>query len=156
MFEQIKGLYDAGHTVTEIARKLGLGPRRVYCWVRCIDVPKRNAMAPKTCTPANFEAFLACSWADGTSKVRHLFSDIRHRGYTGSYSQLAGFLAKWRGNSPAGNTDKSSSQNQEDYAPPLMRALDPMTGRRISPLTVAALCVKARDPMTARQIANVD
>ena len=31
-----------------------------------------------------------------------------------------------------------------------------MTGRRISPLTAAALCVKPRRLMTARQIVNVD
>jgi hypothetical protein len=31
-----------------------------------------------------FAAFLARSWAEGTTKVRHLFSAIRHRGYTGS------------------------------------------------------------------------
>jgi hypothetical protein len=156
MFEEIRALYDAGHTVVEISRKLGLGPRRVYRWVRCIDVPERNAMAPKTCTPAYFEAFLARSWAEGTTKVRHLFSDIRHRGYTGSYSQLAGFVAAWRGNSPSGNSGEPSSLDQEAHAPPVMRTLDPMTGRRISPLTAAALCVKPRGAMTARQIANVD
>jgi hypothetical protein len=157
MFEQIRALYDAGHTVTEIARKLGLGPRRVYRWVRCIDVPERNAMAPKTCSPTYFEAFLARSWAEGTTKVRHLFSDIRHRGYTGSYSHLAGFLAAWRGNnSPSGNASEPSSLDQEAHAPPVMRTLDPMTGRQISPLTAAALCVKPRGQMTARQIINVD
>jgi Helix-turn-helix domain len=100
MFDQIRGLYDAGHTVTEIARKLGLGPRRVYRWVRRIDLP--SAMAPKPCTPAYLEAFLARSWAEGTTKVGHLFSDIRNRGYTGSYSHLVRFLAKWRGSSPSG------------------------------------------------------
>ena len=31
-----------------------------------------------------------------------------------------------------------------------------MTGRQISPLTAAALCVKPRGQMTTRQIANVD
>ena len=31
-----------------------------------------------------------------------------------------------------------------------------MTGRQISPLTAAALCVKPRGQMTARQVANVD
>ena len=60
-------------------------------------------MAPKPCTPAYFEAFLARSWADGTTKVRHLFSDIRHLGYTGSYSHLARFLAPWRITSPDGS-----------------------------------------------------
>ena len=31
-----------------------------------------------------------------------------------------------------------------------------MTGRAISPLTAAALCIKPRGQMTARQVANVD
>jgi transposase len=37
-----------------------------------------------------------------------------------------------------------------------MAALDPMTGRKISSLTAAALCVKPRGEMTPRQIVNVD
>ena len=85
MFDEIRALYGAGSPVTEIARKLGLGPRRVHRWVRRPDLPEPSAMAPKACTPAYFGAFLARSWAEGTAKVRHLFSDIRHRGYTGSY-----------------------------------------------------------------------
>lgn len=93
MFGKIRDLYDAGSTVGEIAQKLGLGPRRVYRWVRCIDMPERSAMEPRPSTPAYFGAFLARSWAEGTKKVRHLFSDIRHRRYTGSYSHLACFVA---------------------------------------------------------------
>ncbi|MGC1412477.1 MAG: transposase [Acetobacteraceae bacterium] len=34
--------------------------------------------------------------------------------------------------------------------------MDPINGRRISPLVAAALCVKPRRQMTARQIVNVD
>ena len=68
MFDQIRALYEAGRTVPEIARKLGLGPRRVYRWVRRIDMPETSVMAPKPCTPAYFGAFLARSWADGTTK----------------------------------------------------------------------------------------
>jgi hypothetical protein len=44
----------------------------------------------------------------------------------------------------------------EAHAPPQVRTLDPMTGRQISPLTAAALCVKPRGQMTARQIINGD
>ena len=76
MFGKISALYDAGGTVREIAQKLGLGPRRVYRWVWRIAMPERSAMALKPCTPAYFGAFLARSWAEGTTKVRHLFSDI--------------------------------------------------------------------------------
>jgi hypothetical protein len=156
MFDQIRSLYEAGSPVTEIARKLGLGPRRVYRWVRRIDLPEPSVMAPKVCTPAYFGAFLARSWAEGTTKVRHLFSDIRHRGYTGSYSHLACFLAPWRGGPLSGASGEPASSDQEAPAAPRVRTLDPMTGRQISPLTAAALCVKPRGQMTARQIVNVD
>jgi transposase len=156
MFGKIRVLYDAGSTVREIAQKLGLGPRRVYRWVRRIDMPERSVMAPKPSTPAYFGAFLARSWAEGTTKVRHLFSDIRHRGYTGSYSHLTRFLAPWRNNGPSQDGDDGSSDDQEAPAPLPVHVLDPTTGRRISPLVAAALCIKPRRQMTARQIVNVD
>src|SRR5208337_482975 len=82
-------LFEGGSSVREIARKLGLGRRRVERWVRRIDLPDLNTMASKPCTPAYFGALLARRWAEGTTKVRHLFAEIRHRGYTGSYSHLA-------------------------------------------------------------------
>jgi Transposase/Homeodomain-like domain len=156
MFDEIRALYEAGSTVKDIARKLGLGRRRVERWVRRIDLPERNVMAPKPCTPAYFGAFLARSWAEGTTKVRHLFSDIRHRGYTGSYSHLTRFLAPWRGGASPGVKRDQSTSDKEAFTAPRVRTLDPMTGRQISPLTAAALCVKPRGLMTARQIANVD
>jgi len=114
-------------------------------------------MEPKVCTPAYFGAFLARRWAEGSTKVRHLFSDIRHRGYTGSFSHLARFLAPWRGSSsPSGKAGERPSADEEAPAPAHVRTLDPMTGRQISPLTAAALCVKPRGQMTDRQIVNVD
>jgi hypothetical protein len=59
-----------------------------------------------------------------------------------------------RGASLGGNGDQSAS-DEEGFTAPRLRTLDPMTGRPISPLTAAALCVKPRGLMTARQIANV-
>ncbi len=156
MFDEIRALYDAGNTVTEIARQLGIGPRRVYRWVRRIDVPEHSLMAPKLSTPAYFGAFLARSWADGTTKIRHLFSDIRHRGYTGSFSHLARFLSPWRSRSASGEPVEPAALDEEAVAAPHVRTLDPMTGRQISAPTAAALCVQPRGQMSARQIANVD
>jgi Transposase len=124
--------------------------------VRHIVLPERNAMAPKPCTPAYFGTFLARSWAEGTTKVRQLFADIRYRGYTGSYSHLTRFLAPWRNNGPSKDGDDKLSADQEAPAPLPVHVIDPMTGRRISPLVAAALCVKPRRQMTARQIVNVD
>jgi hypothetical protein len=130
MFDEIRALYDAGGTVREIAQKLGLGRRRVYRWVRRIDLPERDAMAPKPCTPAYFGTFLARSWAEGTTKVRQLFADMRHRGYTGSYSHLARFLAPWRNNGPSNDADAELLADQEAPAPLSVHVIDPMTVNR--------------------------
>ena len=108
-------------------------------------------MASTPSTPAYFGVLLERRWAEGITKVRHLFAEIRHRGYTGSFSRLACFLAPWRSGEPSHEGDE-----QEEPAPVRVRTLDPMTGRVISPLTAAALCVKLRGQMTARQVANVD
>ena len=151
LFDEIRALFEGGSSIGEIANKLGLGRRRVERWVRRIDLPGRNTMASTPSTPAYFGVLLGRRWAEGITKIRHLFAEIRHRGYTGSFSHLARFLAPWRSGEPS-----LEGAEQEEPAPVPVRTLDPMTGRVISPLTAAALCVKPRGQMTARQVATVD
>ena len=151
LLDEIRALFEGGSSVGEIARKLGLGRRRVERWVCCIDLPDRSTIASTPSSPAYFGVLLERRWAEGITKVRHLFAEIRHRGYTGSFSHLARFLAPWRSGEPSRDDDE-----QEAPAPVRTRTLDLMTGRVISPLTAAALCVKPRGQMTARQAANVD
>ncbi len=67
VFDQIRALYDAGHTTTEIALKLGLGRRRTQRWVRLIVLPERAVMSPKACTSERYGAFLAKRWAEGVT-----------------------------------------------------------------------------------------
>src|ERR1700677_1053443 len=151
LFGEIRALFEGGSSIGEIAHKLGLGRRRVERWVRRIDLPERNTMASIPSTPAYFGVLLERRWAEGITKVRHLFAEIRHRGYTGSFSHLARLLAPWRSGEPSLEGDE-----QEEPAPVRVRTLDPMTGRVISPLTAAALCVKPRGQMTVRQVSNID
>ena len=151
IFNEIRALFEGGNSIGEIARKLGLGRRRVERWVRRIDVPDHNTMASTPSSPAYFGVLLERRWAEGITKVRHLFEEIRRRGYTGSFSHLARFLAPWRSGAPSLDDDE-----QEALAPVRVRTLDAMTGRAISPLTAAALCIKPRGQMTARQAASVD
>ena len=101
LFDEIRALFEGGSSIREIARKLGLGRRRVERWIRRIDLPDLNTMASKPCTPTYFGVLLERRWAEGITKVRHLFAEIRHRGYTGSFSHLARFLAPWRSGEPS-------------------------------------------------------
>jgi hypothetical protein len=159
LFDRIRALYDADVTIRDIAQELDLGLRRVQRWVRLIELPARNVMAPKPCTPAYHGAYLARRWAEGVTGVKVLLAEIHKRGYTGSHSHLARFLAPWRMDlhtiamMPA---NRSSPPKAEAATLPPMAPLDPMTGRRISSLTAAALCVKPRGEMTPRQIVNVE
>jgi hypothetical protein len=101
-------------------------------------------------TPAFFHEHLSRRWASGCTDGRKLFGEIKELGYKGCYSYLARHLSKWRhGGAPA------------PQARPLSRELsnmpiDPVTGRCISPLTAAALCIKPRPLLTAAQTRKVD
>src|SRR5580704_13567351 len=133
LFDEIRALFEGGSSVREIARKLGLGRRRVERWVRRIDLPDLNTMASNPCTPAYFGTLLARRWAEGITKVRHLFTEIRHRGYTGSYSHLARFLAPWRSCEPSFDGDEQVRADQEEPAPVRVRTLDPMWSCDLAP-----------------------
>jgi len=70
MFDRIRALYNADRTIREIAEELGPGLRRVRRWVRLIELPERDLMAPKPSTTAYHGAYLTRRWAEGTTKVK--------------------------------------------------------------------------------------
>ena len=92
-------------------------------------------------------------FVDDRADTKGDINAVLDRGYTASYSHLARFLAPWRS---GGRSEDGLSADHEAPAPLPLRVMDPMTGRRISPLVAAALCVKPRCQMTTRQIGNVD
>jgi hypothetical protein len=149
-FQEIRALYESGSTVSEISRKLSLGLRQVQRWVCRIDFPERKVMSPKPSAPSYFGTFLAASWAKGTTNARHLSTDIRCRGYTGSFSHPARFAAPWREPSVTIGGNHQHPPDAEASAPPILRAIDQITGRQLSSITAAALCMKPRSQMTER------
>ena len=54
-------------------------------WVRADMLPQRNATAPKTTSPRYFEEYLSGGWSERCARGRHLFQEIKARGYTGSF-----------------------------------------------------------------------
>jgi transposase len=110
-------------------------------------------------SPLYFEAFLAECWKDGNRRGRHLFHDIKQRGYTGSFSNLERLLATWRrAEKPGKNKDEQMpaprvvADETYDNAP----VRDPQTGHLISPVIAAALCIKPRGALTISQARRVD
>jgi len=79
---------------------------------------------------------------------RRLFQEIKARGYKGSFSNLERLLAKWRNRKRKTVKTASTVPNP----PPV----DPATGRSISRIVAAALCLKPRGLLTANQAAKID
>ena len=151
IFNEIRALFEGGNSIGEIARKLGLGRRRVERWVRRIDVPDHNTMASTPSSPAYFGVLLSGGGPRASPKSATCSRRYAVVAILGPSVNPARFLAPWRSGAPSLDDDE-----QEALAPVRVRTLDAMTGRAISPLTAAALCVKPRGQMTARQAASVD
>nr|ABA56048.1 hypothetical transposase [Sinorhizobium meliloti] len=111
----------------------------------------------KPTSPLYFEAFLAACWKDGNRCGRHLFHDIKQRGYTGSFSNLERLLASWRRSERSVEGSASSApiiSHQRGRGVVPIR--DPETGHVISPVVAAALCMKPRSMLTITQARKVD
>ena len=147
-FDRVRALRREGRSVSDIVRQTGFDRRTIAKWIRADALPQRNAAAPKTTSPRCFEEYLLRRWSEGCVRGRRLFKEIKARGYTGSFSNLERLLAKWR-------NPKHKVARPE---PPAPRApsVDPATGRSISPIVAAALCIKPRGTLTSAQAANVD
>jgi hypothetical protein len=109
---------------------------------------QRSVSTPKTSAPRSFEDYLSRRWTEGCVRGRRLFQEITARSYTGSLSHLQRLLALWR-------NPKRAAERPALPAPGAQPA-DPATGRTISPIVAAALCVKPRGLLTSTQAAKVD
>ncbi|MDX1115634.1 ISL3 family transposase, partial [Sinorhizobium medicae] len=118
----------------------------------------RQKAALKPTSPLYFEAFLAACWKDGNRCGRHLFHDIRQRGYTGSFSNLERLLASWRRTERSVKDSASPAPIIPDQPPrdAVTPIRDPETGYVISPVVAAALCMKPRSTLTITQARRVD
>ena len=113
VFETVHALSKEGLTCSEIARRTGYGRRSIAKWLTFETPPDRRRGALQPTSPLYFEAFLTQCWKDGNRRGRHLFHDIKHRGYTGSFSNLERLLATWR-RAERPESDKDKDKDKDD------------------------------------------
>lgn len=137
LFDQAKLLHASGKTFVDIAAQIGVDHRTVAKWIKTGFPLHRRRLALKPSSPLYFKEFLDRRWAEGDRIGRRLFHDLRHRGYTGSFSNLERLLSTWR----AGSREKK--QPEQQYRKPIESpAVDPATGWHVSPVVAASLCMK--------------
>ena len=138
----LHALREEGLSYSEIARRTGYERRSVAKWLKFKAPPDRRRASLNPTSPWYFEAFLAECWKDGNRCGRHLFHDVKQRGYTGSFANLERLLGAWR----------RAEREQADDVPPAdvegEPVRDPDTGHAISPVVAAALCIKPRGRLT--------
>lgn len=145
----IHALRQEGLSYSEIARRTGYERRSVTKWLKFEAPPDRRRAALNPTSPWYFEAFLAQCWKQGNQRGRHLFHDVKQRGYTGSFANLERLLGAWR----------LAEREQADDTPSVLNpepVRDPETGHAISPVVAAALCIKPRGQLTDRQARKVN
>lgn len=150
IFETLHALRQEGLTYSEIARRTGYERRSVANWLKFKVPPDRQRAALRPTSPWYFEAFLAQCWKDGNRCGRHLFHDVKQRGYTGSFANLERLLGAWR---------RAEREQADDVPPTTLKpepVRDPETGHAISPVIAAALCIKPRGLLTDQQARKVD
>lgn len=96
IFDTFQALRQQGLTYSEIARRTGYERRSIANWLTS-DAPRdRNRATLNPTSPLYFETFLAECWRNRNRIGRHLFYDIKNRGYIGSRSNLERLLKVWR------------------------------------------------------------
>jgi hypothetical protein len=150
IFDRLQALRQQGLTYSEIARRTGYERRSIANWLTSNAPRDRNRASLNPTLPLYFEAFLAEYWKNGNRVGRHLFYDIKNRGYTGSRSNLERLLKVWR---EAENIQLDEPPPDMDVSEPVR---DPETGHMISSVVAAALCIKPRGLLTDRQAGKVD
>ncbi|PBB51929.1 ISL3 family transposase [Mesorhizobium loti] len=151
IFDMLHALRQEGLSYSEIARRTGYERRSVTKWLKLEAPPDRRRAALNSTSPWYFEAFLTQCWKDGNRCGRHLFHDVKQRGYTGSFTNLERLLGAWR--------RAEREQAVVDVPPATLKSepvRDPDTGNAISPVVAAALCIKPRGLLTDQQARKVD
>lgn len=150
LFDTFHALRQRGLSYSEIGRRTGYDRRSVANWLASSAPLDRKKADLKTTSPLYFEEFLADCWKNGNRNGRHLFSDVRNRGYTGSRRNLERLLKTWR-NSEVSKV--STAAIEISMSEPVR---DPDTGHKISADIAAALCMKPRGKLSERQARKVD
>lgn len=145
MFDTFHALRQRGLSYSEIGRRTGYDRRSVARWLASRAPRQRKRADLKTSSPLYFEEFLAACWKRGNRNGRHLFNDVRNRGYTGSRSNMERLLKEWR----RSETGEDSNVKVDIPVPKPVR--DPDTGHKISADIAAALCMKPRGQLSERQ-----
>jgi len=90
----LQSLYQAGVSVSEMARQTGLDRKTVRRHL--LEAPQSYQRAPRPQKIDPYRAYLRERWEQGVHNACKLFREIQRRGYPGGRSQVGCLLQDWR------------------------------------------------------------
>ena len=118
-WEEVTKSRQAGASISQIAREVGITRRTVRSLLSSPEPPRNRVLHPRpgglsSPTLAPFVSYLQDRWQQGCWNVSKLFREIQARGYAGSRSLLAQAVQPWRG--PKARLSKKERQRARKLA----------------------------------------
>jgi transposase len=95
IYEEVKGLHQAGYSGPAIARKVGKSLRTVGRYVSADAFPERKQRRRPPGQLAPYRSYLQQRWNEGCHNARQLWRELREQGFTGGYTSVYELLAEW-------------------------------------------------------------
>ena len=136
-YEEVIALH--AHAVSDrvIAAHVGVSARTVQRWLHHGQFPERRRRAERPGQLAPFAEYLRERWEAKCHNATRLWHELRERGFQGSYTSVALYVAPWRG---AGYRYRGQPHKRRDSSSP--------TEARVTPRQVCWLLLRACDALT--------
>jgi transposase len=136
-YEEVIALHARAVSDRVIAAHVGVSERTVQRWLHHGQFPERRRRAERPGQLAPFAPYLRERWAAGCHNATRLWHELRERGFTGSYTSVALYVAPWRGQ---GYRYRGQHQTRRDAASP--------TEVRVTPRQVCWRLLRPCDELT--------
>ncbi len=96
-YEEVIALHALAVSDRVIAAHVGVSERTVQRWLRHGEFPERRRRSERPGQLAPFAGYLRERWEAGCHNATRLWHELRGRGFRGSYTSVAIYVAPWRG-----------------------------------------------------------
>lgn len=136
-YEEVIALHALAVSDRVIAAHVGVSERTIQRWLHHGQFPERRRRAERPGQLAPFAGYLHERWAAGCHNATRLWHELRGRGFRGSYTSVALYVAPWRG---AGYRYRGQHQKRRDSSSP--------PEARVTPRQVCWLLLRPCDALT--------
>ena len=96
LWEAVRYLRNRGMGIREIVKELGIHRGTVRRYMTADSPPTYTRHAPRRTKLTPFLPYLRERWGGGCHNARHLYDELRARGYSGGYTLVKDTVRPWR------------------------------------------------------------